>query len=291
MSSSARGDCCKSGARPRKHAKSSQGTADSIKGCFWCHTGAGPSGKLQKCGRCGTVAYCTVECQKAHWSIHKLRCMKPSAMRPKGLPGCIHAECEDDLELYRQSIVPELLIAYRSAYSLGKPDFSYHTSLISIPLLYDSSRTAKTDRQRFLPNGPITLVSHADALALHLLNPREFENLALGAKISFGPNKPPVVLPPNLIMVAVLYRITDAEDRFDEMSKLGLATVELDGCYTPFLPLKERTLNPNWAKNLEDGLRKKEVPRFGILARDDLMESEGDAGLLQFLRAGSRPPG
>jgi ribosomal protein S27E len=32
--------------------------------------------KLLKCGRCGEVKYCSVDCQKADWSFHKLFCEK-----------------------------------------------------------------------------------------------------------------------------------------------------------------------------------------------------------------------
>ncbi|KAK4703383.1 hypothetical protein P7C70_g2834, partial [Phenoliferia sp. Uapishka_3] len=277
--------------RPRKHANGSKttGAPEKPKGCLWCLMSAGEGKKLLKCAKCGTATYCKVECQKAHWPVHKIRCFKPSEVRPLGLPGCIHGECRDDLDLYRQSIVPELLIAYRSAYSLNHPDFSYHNSLISIPLIYDSSRSAKSDRLRFRPNGDITKVSHADALALGLSNPRELENLALGAKITFG-NKAPVVLPKNLIMVAVLYRVTDAEDRFDEISTLGLATVELEGCYIPFLPLADRKLNVNWADNLLKSITLKECAGFGQLALMDLVQSEGmDKGLDQYEKSSKTP--
>lgn len=31
--------------------------------------------KHKKCGRCEAVHYCSPECQKAHWKIHKLTCV------------------------------------------------------------------------------------------------------------------------------------------------------------------------------------------------------------------------
>ena len=31
--------------------------------------------KLKFCSRCRTVAYCSVECQRAHWARHKVRCL------------------------------------------------------------------------------------------------------------------------------------------------------------------------------------------------------------------------
>lgn len=34
--------------------------------------------KLQTCGRCKVVFYCSPACQKEHWSVHKILCKKPS---------------------------------------------------------------------------------------------------------------------------------------------------------------------------------------------------------------------
>lgn len=31
---------------------------------------------MSTCGRCRTVLYCSTECQKKHWPIHKLTCNK-----------------------------------------------------------------------------------------------------------------------------------------------------------------------------------------------------------------------
>ncbi len=31
---------------------------------------------LSRCGRCTKIAYCSVECQKAHWKLHKKTCSK-----------------------------------------------------------------------------------------------------------------------------------------------------------------------------------------------------------------------
>jgi hypothetical protein len=30
--------------------------------------------KMSKCGRCKRAAYCSKECQRDHWKIHKLDC-------------------------------------------------------------------------------------------------------------------------------------------------------------------------------------------------------------------------
>lgn len=32
--------------------------------------------KMKKCGRCGTANYCSPECQKSHWPLHKAFCAK-----------------------------------------------------------------------------------------------------------------------------------------------------------------------------------------------------------------------
>ncbi|KAJ3076999.1 hypothetical protein HDU99_001270 [Rhizoclosmatium hyalinum] len=33
--------------------------------------------KLKKCSRCKAAKYCSVKCQKDHWSTHKLSCIEP----------------------------------------------------------------------------------------------------------------------------------------------------------------------------------------------------------------------
>ena len=32
--------------------------------------------KMMKCGKCKLLQYCSVECQKADWAVHKLTCCK-----------------------------------------------------------------------------------------------------------------------------------------------------------------------------------------------------------------------
>ena len=39
------------------------------KRCAWCNEPA-----RRKCGKCVSVRYCTRDCQKAHWPLHKSQC-------------------------------------------------------------------------------------------------------------------------------------------------------------------------------------------------------------------------
>ncbi|KAI0336663.1 hypothetical protein GY45DRAFT_6348 [Cubamyces sp. BRFM 1775] len=41
--------------------------------CSWC---GNPSAVLRKCGGCGRTRYCDGQCQKKHWSEHKVECKK-----------------------------------------------------------------------------------------------------------------------------------------------------------------------------------------------------------------------
>ncbi|KAL7698093.1 MYND finger domain-like protein [Lotmaria passim] len=49
----------------------------SPNGCFHCHKGANGAVKaapLLRCSRCKVAKYCTAECQKADWKIHRQVC-------------------------------------------------------------------------------------------------------------------------------------------------------------------------------------------------------------------------
>ncbi len=48
----------------------------SIMRCSYCTSSAK---KLKKCARCKKARYCNAECQKNHWTIHKLRCSLPES--------------------------------------------------------------------------------------------------------------------------------------------------------------------------------------------------------------------
>jgi MYND finger len=54
--------------------KTVQGTVPQEKVCNVC----GKGGRLKKCGRCETVFYCGVECQKKDWDEHKGKCRRTS---------------------------------------------------------------------------------------------------------------------------------------------------------------------------------------------------------------------
>ena len=50
------------------------GAAPASVRCARCGTAAG---KLRRCGRCKGACYCSVECQRAHWKVHKDGCVAP----------------------------------------------------------------------------------------------------------------------------------------------------------------------------------------------------------------------
>merc|ERR1719478_255832 len=43
-----------------------------------CHQCRSTSKKLRACTRCHCAVYCSVECQRLHWSFHRLHCVAPS---------------------------------------------------------------------------------------------------------------------------------------------------------------------------------------------------------------------
>ena len=62
-------------ARSRSTAATGAGT------CAACG-GSSPSGaRLKTCARCQSVKYCSVDCQRTHWSVHKASCAAAAAAR------------------------------------------------------------------------------------------------------------------------------------------------------------------------------------------------------------------
>ncbi|EME88491.1 uncharacterized protein MYCFIDRAFT_72710 [Pseudocercospora fijiensis CIRAD86] len=51
--------------------------------CTSC--GDGEEGELKRCGRCGTAAYCSDECQRRDWAVHKSVCAMDLETRGKAL--------------------------------------------------------------------------------------------------------------------------------------------------------------------------------------------------------------
>ncbi len=50
---------------------------NAIKRCF-----CGSNAKTMKCSRCGITRYCSRECQKADWVVHKLNCVRATPIPP-----------------------------------------------------------------------------------------------------------------------------------------------------------------------------------------------------------------
>ncbi|CZT17860.1 uncharacterized protein RCC_03696 [Ramularia collo-cygni] len=53
--------------------------------CSTCKSGGQHGKSLNRCGRCGTAAYCSSECQQKDWSVHKAVCAMSAEDRGKAL--------------------------------------------------------------------------------------------------------------------------------------------------------------------------------------------------------------
>ena len=63
--------------------KPSSSTDESCGHCGSAASSSLPGGKLSKCARCGTVAYCSKDCQRAHWKAgHKQFCVPKADRMP-----------------------------------------------------------------------------------------------------------------------------------------------------------------------------------------------------------------
>lgn len=66
--------------------------------CGWCQA----TGLLMRCSRCQSESYCHKECQRKHWSLHRLRCSKQSGEQPAVF--CTVSEINSYLDGLIQSI-------------------------------------------------------------------------------------------------------------------------------------------------------------------------------------------
>jgi len=48
-----------------------------LKKCHGCHATEQTRGEFEECSKCFEVSYCSYECQKQHWKVHKQKCSKP----------------------------------------------------------------------------------------------------------------------------------------------------------------------------------------------------------------------
>ena len=46
-----------------------------LQACAYCMAHEGNL-KLRKCAQCRAVVYCSAECQKKHWKVHKQQCKR-----------------------------------------------------------------------------------------------------------------------------------------------------------------------------------------------------------------------
>ncbi|CAI5496020.1 unnamed protein product [Closterium sp. Naga37s-1] len=65
----------------------SAGGGESVCGAVGCGRVEGGAVKLKNCSGCGKVAYCSRECQKAHWPSHKLTCPGRTSGKKSGTDG------------------------------------------------------------------------------------------------------------------------------------------------------------------------------------------------------------
>lgn len=88
--------------------------------CEYCNK---QKSKMFKCSRCLIVRYCSPECQKNHWSRHKLGCKKIEA---------------DDPEIKLSKIGPLGLLAYSAEYFIKNHLDPFKYPILEIEILKDS---------------------------------------------------------------------------------------------------------------------------------------------------------
>ncbi|TFY71191.1 hypothetical protein EVG20_g1802 [Dentipellis fragilis] len=130
---------------------------ESMRKCARCSILPKDSTPFSRCSRCKSVAYCSKECQLAHWKTHKATCDEPAPVVPPAGPNepvrGIVVACEGD-RMQRSIFTPVQIPPSHDIYQLGS--ISPVSVLIGMPIIvwrhlrqspFDIERSAALDNQ------------------------------------------------------------------------------------------------------------------------------------------------
>ena len=77
----------------RRNEYFGQSHTERVKAERWCGNCGKKGGEsLSTCSRCKSAFYCSKDCQKTHWKVHKLRCKAPVSLVEDDAPYSIITE-------------------------------------------------------------------------------------------------------------------------------------------------------------------------------------------------------
>lgn len=104
-----------------------------LRRCGFCDKKSVAGAELRRCTRCKCTFYCNAECQKSHWTDHKLNCIAPGAAPPAGSKQIQWGAKEISILFGSMTSVPfdDLDAIDRHGFAIGKyRDEAYYPSAV-----------------------------------------------------------------------------------------------------------------------------------------------------------------
>lgn len=143
-----------------------------------------------RCVNCRSVEYCSRECQKDHWKVHKRGCKTTQDFGEEAAEQDL-TQMWHDVNRYDRDIGYELVTACRSAFCLGKSNSRARTHVLELEFGFNP--TASSLRKRFtLKEVELVHVDDCEDFPGEA-NGRQFcAAIRSGARTDLQPGQPPI---------------------------------------------------------------------------------------------------
>ncbi|KAL8286564.1 hypothetical protein RQP46_004581 [Phenoliferia psychrophenolica] len=247
-------------------------------GCVHCAIPLDRPGmpKALRCSRCG-ASYCSKEHQLLHWPLHKPECVQRSQLDRNlevySLATPSMAAMFQDFDKHREQLFPEIIVAARSAFLIGKPGQRHSSSVLTLQFKWHPHKSSP--RRRFVLD-EVSAFSLADMISI-----AEPETMSLLTD-------PLPHAPAGQLLWRNLIRLTNTTN--GKSTTMMLPHSVSSGMYDLYVPASKRTIDEDWDATLKRGLSRPEVRSWKSLDLEDLLQTEGFAKMKTTILASSGVP-
>ncbi|ORY90854.1 hypothetical protein BCR35DRAFT_328612 [Leucosporidium creatinivorum] len=260
-------------------------------------TGKGLGLPSLRCSRCNAAYYCSKNCQRAHWGVHKAHCKLHQQMQTQddehALSKPQHAAMKADLAAFDEEITLALCsVAFRPAFRLGLPGQCNDSRFLELWFSWDSKPQERRKRFTLHWAGTRGFAEAEVKLPEEWIASRNFEEEKKKGSSSVtlrmrAFNRADFAWPE---VYAKLQTPTCHPQ--DQTATICHHHVSVDWGVFCLLPLEERHINSNWDATLKRVLADFEIGALGLACADleDSMDIKaGFATLLKELPNGRNP--